>query len=404
MSVFVARQPIFDRNKKLYGYELLFRAGVEECYHAHDGDKSTLEVVSNSFLVIGFDDLTGGGRGFINFTPTLLKQEVPKLLPEDRVVVEVLEDPEPDEETLQACRRLKDAGFTLAMDDFAVRHRDTPMVKLADIAKVDFRENNAEEQADLCGYLASQGIAPLAEKVETIDEFQQAFQLGYTYFQGYFFSKPIVQSGKRIAGNKLAYLRLLNEINKPDISYEQLEGLFKQDVSLTYKLLRFINSAWFGLSREVTSIKHALVLLGPKEVRKWFALVALRHMADDKPQELILRGMTRARLAEGIGPLVGMEEQTSELFLMGMFSVLDALTDLPMSEALSKLPLGEQIRSCLLGDEGPFRPVYDTMVSYEKGQWDRFSRHAASLQLNEEAVPQLYTESLRWTGEAFATI
>jgi EAL and modified HD-GYP domain-containing signal transduction protein len=403
VSVFVARQPVFDRTKEVYGYELLFRAGLENCYDPPDADQSTLDVISNSFLVIGLDDLTDGKKGFINFTRNLLMNNVPSLLPKDSVVVEILEGIQPDEEILAACRKLKTSGYLLAMDDFVLAHRDSPFIQLADIVKVDFLGTSAEERKLISKYLTGKGVRVLAEKVEAVDEFDQALEMGYTYFQGYFFSKPVVRAGAKLSGNKLAYLRLLNEINKPDISYDDIEVFIKQDLSLTYKLLQFINSAWFGLKREIDSIKHALVLLGPKEIRKWFALVALRHMATDKPQELMLRSITRARLAEGMGPLVGMRDRGSELFLMGMFSVLDALMDVPMKDVLAKLPLNEEVKGALLGQPGRFRHVFDLMLSYEKGQWDDFSRHAEELQLDEELIPQLYTDALRWASQAFAS-
>jgi EAL and modified HD-GYP domain-containing signal transduction protein len=402
-SVFVARQPIFDRTKNVFGYELLFRSGTENRYDpSADADASTLDVIASSFLVIGLDELTGGKRGFINFTRNLLLGDVVDLLPPEFVAVEILENIAPDEEVLAACRRLKEAGYLLALDDFVTATAGSPLLEMADIVKVDFMGTSPEERKRLGQDLVARGIKALAEKVETVEDFDAAAACGYSYFQGYFFSKPIIKSGNRIAGNKLSYLRMLREINRPELSYDQLEEAIKQDVALTYNLLRFINSAWFGLRYKISSIKHALVLLGSKEIRKWFALVALRNMSTDKPNELLLRSMTRAKMAEAMAPMVGLAKHGPELFLTGMFSVIDALLDAPLPEVMEKLPLDEQVKAALLGQASPYKPVFDLVMAYEKGDWEAFSRQAAQLHLDERLVPQVFSESLKWANEAFS--
>jgi EAL and modified HD-GYP domain-containing signal transduction protein len=403
-AVFVARQPIFTGQKEVFGYELLFRSGLENYCHCLDPDQSTLDVIANSFFAIGFEELTDGKRAFINFTRALLLKGVAALLPADRIVIEITEGTQGDEDVLAACRKLRESGYTLAMDDFVPAHRDSPLLELTDIVKVDFLGTTTEEQRQICRELIGRGLPVLAEKVETVEQFDLALQMGCIYFQGYFFSKPVIRSGSQISGNKLAYLRLLEKINRPGISYEEIEELIKQDVALTYKLLRFINSAWFGLRRQIDSIKHALVLLGPKEIRKWFALVALRHMASDKPQELLVRTIARAKAGERLGPLIGMGEQSAELFLMGIFSTLDALMDMPMPDVLEKLPLSEEIKTALLGGQCAYRAVYDTILSYEAGDWEVFSQRAAELRLDEASVPQVFEESLKWAAHAFAAV
>jgi EAL and modified HD-GYP domain-containing signal transduction protein len=404
MNVFVARQPIFDRKKNVYAYELLFRAGFENYYNSLDPDKATVDVISNSFFVIGFDQLTDGRRAFINFTRNLLVKGVAALLPKDQVTVEILEDIEPDEDVLGVCRSLKEAGFCMAMDDFVSKHRGSPLIQFADIVKVDFMHTDSAARRAICKELTSQGVAALAEKVETAEEFDEALDCGYAYFQGYFFSKPVVHTGKQIAANKLTYLQVLAKVNQPGISYEELENLIKQDVSLTYKLLRFMNSAWFGFRSEIKSIRHALILLGPKEIKKWFALIALSHMATDKPHELMLRAIARARIAEGLAPVVGMSQHSPELFLLGMFSLIDALIDTDMADIMEKLPLDQQIKRALLGEPCAFRTVYEMILAYEKGQWEEFSQLASHLGLDESVVPYLFSDSLKWANEAFTII
>jgi len=403
-SVFVARQPIFHRAKNVHGYELLFRSGQKNVYTGTDGDACTREVIAASFVDIGLDELTGGQRGFVNFTRNLLLSDVADLLPPDLVTVEILENVEPDDEVVQACKRLKDEGYTLALDDFVVADQGHPLLDLADIVKVDFANTNPEDRKRLAGYLSDKKIKPLAEKVETEEDFQQAEADGYQYFQGYFFSKPIIHEGKSIAGNKLAYLRLLEQLNRPEMSLDQIEAVVKQDVMLTYKLLRFMNSVWFGLRYKVASIKRALVMLGPKEIRKWFALVSLRQMGTDKPNELFLRGMLRAKMGEGVAPLTGMDKYASEIFLMGMFSVMDALLDAPMADIMEKLPLDDNVKGTLLGQKTSFSGVYDLITAYELGQWQELTTHAEALKVDIQTLPPVFGESLKWANQAFASV
>ncbi len=402
MAVFVARQPIFDRAKRVFGYELLFRSGLENFCNTDKPDESTVDVIANSFLVIGLDELTDGRRGFINFTRNLILSGVPSMLPQEGVVVELLEDIEPDEEILAACRKLQKDGYILAMDDFILEHKDSPLIEYADIVKIDYIGTTPLQRKELCSDLLGQGVTLLAEKVETPEDFEEALGLGFTYFQGYFFSKPTIQVGKEIPGNKLTQMQILNEVNKPDVSHERFEEIIKQDVSMTYKLLRFMNSAWFGFRAEISSIKHALVLLGPREFRKWVSLVALRSVADDKPPELVMRSITRAKVAEEIATMTDLSSKASELFLMGMFSFVDALTDMSLEDALAKLPISDDIRLALLEKKGKFGAVLLMIESYETGQWDQFAKSAAEIDIPEADVPELFNTSWKWAKEAFA--
>jgi len=227
---------------------------------------------------------------------------------------------------------------------------------------------------------------------------------GYEYFQGYFFSRPVTHSTRKISGNKLNRLRILEQVNRPELSYEELDKIICQDVALSYKLLRYMNSAWFGLRYPIESIKRALVQLGAGEIRKWAALVTLRDMGEDKPNELLLMSMRRAKMSEIIGAMAEMGPQSPELFLMGMFSVIDALLDAPIQDILGKLPLDEQIKMALLGKDCPFGNVYNAVRTYEKGAWDDFAQYAVALNLDIFQMPETYAKSLRWAEDAFAVL
>jgi EAL and modified HD-GYP domain-containing signal transduction protein len=240
----------------------------------------------------------------------------------------------------------------------------------------------------------------LAEKVETVDQFRQAIEADYNYLQGFFFSKPVVRSDSTIPGSKLVYLRIMNEISKPGIDFTDIEKIVKQDVSLSYKLMKFINSAYFGLTKPVTSIASGLALLGIREIKKWVALSALSRLAEEKPEELIVQSLLRGRLCECLAGEIGLRNRGPELFLMGIFSLVDAIMDKPMSEILGQLPLTEETKSALLGADHLFRDILDAVASYERGDWVRFANLASTIHLKEEAMPALYQESMRWVNQA----
>ena len=405
MQCFVARQPIFDRRLNVFAYELLFRSGFDNfCdIDGSQGDIASSEVLTTGFVLTGLQELTGGRKASINFTRNLLLQEIPTLFPSDMLLVEVLEDVVPKPEVVAACRKLKSAGYTILLDDFTQEYLESPLLEYVDIIKVDFSLCSASDSKDIPRRLENHGLRFLAEKVESVDQFRQAIESNYTYFQGFFFSKPVVRSDSTIPGSKLVYLRIMNEISKPGVSFADIEEIVKQDVSLSYKLLRFINSAYFGLQQPVTSIGNGLALLGMREIRKWVALSALSRLAEDKPEELIVHSLLRARLCECIAVEVGLRNRGPELFLMGMFSLVDAIMDKPMSEILGQLPLTEETKSALLGADHLFRNILDAVVAYERGEWPRCSDLAAAINLGEHVLPTLYHESMRWINQVLQT-
>ncbi len=400
-GIHVARQPIFDRNLKLYAYELLFRSGFSEFYDQSDGDLASSKTIMNSFLLFGLESLTGGRMAFINFTRKLLVGEVATIFPREQLGVEILETIAPDEEVIAACKRLKNAGYTIVLDDFIFKPELQRFVDMADIIKLDFRISGVRERQSLISQLGHDRVRFLAEKIETQEEFSEALTMGFSYFQGYFFARPEIISGKDIPGYKLNYLQMLREVHKSDADFGELEDIIKRDVSITYKLLRLINSAAFGFSTKIQSIKQALTLLGLKEFSKWVSLIALSGMGDDKPEELVLTSMSRARFCELIAPRIGMRDKSSDLFLTGMFSMLDAFIDQPMKEILNDLPLSEEIKTALLEGKNVYRTVLETAISYEKGDWEALSGLRASLGLDEDEFPPIFHSSIGWASRIF---
>lgn len=401
METYIARQPIFDLHKRVYGYELLFRSGLDNIFKQEDPDQASSQVIIDSFFLHNISALTGRKRAFINVTRDLLLKEYLLLIPRQLVVVEILENIDPDSEVIAACKKLKKAGYLLAMDDFVYGEKYKPFMDLADFIKIDFLSTAEKERKSLPQNFSPLGIGFLAEKVETPATFQEALELGYTYFQGNFFSKPTIIPGKDLPGYKLHYFRIIQEINRPEISFERLEELIKKEISLSYKLFRYINSAFFGLKNKVHSIKHAMALLGEKEVKKWLSFITLASIGEDKPEELAVQAIIRARFCESLAPHVGLPSRADGLFLMGMFSLLDAFLDRPLSDLLMEIPLDTDIKKALLGEENRFGELYQCVLAYERGEWGKLSEHGKKFRITEALLSQLYLGAVEWGSIPF---
>ncbi len=404
-DVFVARQPIFNVAREVFGYELLFRSGGDKnSYDFPDGTVATTQVLVNSFLLFGMSNLTQNKIAFVNITREIMMREVLDLFPPALVIPELLESIVPDAEVLAACRRLKAQGYTLALDDFVALEGFEELATLADIIKVDFLQTTPEVQAELARRLLPGGARMLAEKVETHEDFARAVADGYTLFQGYFFAKPEIVQRKEIPGYKLHYLQLLCELGRQDSEIRDIEDIVKRDVSLSYRLLRYINSAGFGFRKPVESIGHALLLLGARNVRKWASLVALSAMGQDKPAELLSVGLTRAHFCEAAAGLVGLRSEASNLFLMGLFSVLDAVADKPIAEILEQIPIMPEVREALLGHANRYCRLLDLIRAYERARWDDVQVISTEVGIDGDLVPGLYVNAIAFAAESLSLL
>jgi len=401
LDSFIARQPIFDDQQRVYGYELLFRSGLDNVFRSSDPDQATSKVLTDSLSLFNFSTLTGGKRGFINITRDILLKDYVLLMPKDQIVVEVLETIQPDAEVIEACRRLKEAGYLLAMDDFVYSEAYQPLVDLADFIKVDFLQTDGDERQELLKKCRRKGSRFLAEKVENRDTFDEAKKIGYSFFQGYFFSKPTVLIQKDIPKFKLHYLNILQEVNRPEMDFGRLGEYVKQEVSLSYKLLRYINSAFFGLRNKITSLKQALVLLGEREIKNWISLVALAGMGEDKPEELAVHAIVRAKFCQSLGPHVGLRQKAEDLFLLGLLSLIDAFLDRPLAEILKEIPIDDEIKTALLGADSSLGNLYRFVLAYEKGEWENLAKHRLPLALDEVLLPRLYLAAVEWGHKCF---
>jgi len=398
---YVARQPIFDSRMKIYGYELLFRSGLEPYFRGADPDVATASVVADSFLLFGMKVLTGGRRAFVNFTRNLLINDYAKVLPSDQVVIELLEWIPPDDRVVAACRDLRARGYMLALDDYVLNIKHRPLLGLVDIVKVDFRRTSKEHRQELVQSNRNRGIRFLAEKVETRDHYEEARKMGYSLFQGYFFGRPETLQSRDIPAYKHSYYHLLQEVHQPQPKLAVLEDIIKHESALTYKLLRYLNSAAFAFCMEIRSIRHALAILGLNEVRKWVSIVALAGTATGMPTELMVTSLVRARFAELLAPLAGLAERAPELFLMGLLSMMDVILARPLEKILAEVTVTADVKAALLNGSSPLRPIHEFVQAYEKGDWDEIVRRSKDLHLIESQVTEAYLDAADWANQTF---
>ncbi len=392
---YVARQPILNRNQETYGYELLFRSGPENFFRCDDPDLASCQVIELS-LFMGSAALTGPHPAFINCTRNILLRDTITLLPRDRVVIEVLEHMPADEEVIAACARLHRSGYRIALDDYVPTPDTMRLLPFANMVKVDFLANDAARQAGIAAEMRRRGICLVAEKVESREQFQFAMRLGYHYFQGYFFCKPQSLTMQDIPCSNLSYIQVLSIANCECYDVDELERAILREPSLCYRLLRYLNSAAFGLF-PIRSIRHALSLLGQREIRKWISIVVAISISGRRPSELISCALTRARACEAFATASG--DDSSGAFIVGILSLMDALLDCPMGVVIAQLPLTTQCKDALLGGNDSLGKLLRLAICCEQGVWQEIAAIAGERKFSEEKVWELYREACRWSSE-----
>ena len=397
-EAFIGRQAILDQQKNVYAYEILFRSDLKNAFDPNlDGNVATQSVMVNAMLDFGMNKLVSDKRAFINFTEQNLLTRAPKLLPSETVVVEILENVQPTSEILEAVKELKEAGYKIALDDFVLLPGYEPLIEMADIIKVDFRITESPEERKKMREILPKHVRLLAEKIETEEEFQQALTYGYVLFQGYFFCKPTILQQKRLTSNALSKMRLLREINRQNVDFSAITGVISSDTNLVHKLLTYINSAGVGLANHVSNLKQATVLLGASGVRRWVTLVSLQTFSEDKPPELFTLSLMRAKFCELIAAKLKRSGLTADTgFLLGMFSLLDVLLNLPMEEVLKKVNLSDELTDALLGKDNDLRRLLDLVIAYEKGDWDTVIAYCERENLSPEFLQPTYDNVLEW--------
>ena len=310
----------------------------------------------------------------------------------------MLEDVHPTPEVIEACRNLCDRGYLLALDDFVYDDALLPLIELAGIIKIDYRLTPAAEIERLIGRLAPYRLKFLAEKIETYQEFEHARDLGCHYFQGYFFARPQSIRLREVSSLKVSQIRLLAEINRPALSAAKLEQIISADVAIAYKLLRFINSAYFSLVRKVASIRRAIIYLGETEVRRFVMLVIVSNLAADKPEELLRLSVVRARFCELLATRGTYAAHSAELFLVGLFSLLDAILDAPLEATMAALPIAAEVKEAIVGRTGPLAFFLEAVVAWEEARAEDCPPHWQRMGVDGAEVAELYLEAIRFAA------
>jgi c-di-GMP-related signal transduction protein len=399
MDVFVARQPIFSQRRQIFAYELLFRTGMSNAFPGVDGDVATSSLLSSSFFTVGIEAIASGHKAFINFTEDMLVRDIPSMFPPECVVVEILEDVQPNKEVVAACQKLVEKGYTLALDDFVYAENFTPLIELASIIKIDFRLTPLDQIKEMVKTLEKYPCQLLAEKIETYEEFTLASKMGFVYFQGYFFSKPEVLRNKDIPSSQLALLQLIVEVNRPEFEIDDIEKLVNQDISISFKLLKYLNSAYYSRPQPISSIRQAIAFLGEKGTRLFVSLIATSKLSEQKPDELIRTSCIRARFLENIGKESHLDD--GDFFMLGLFSLLDAMLDAPMDILMKQLPISEDIVQALVYKAGKLFPYLQLIQLYEVGDWEELDAAMVQLNLDEHKIMDFYLDAVHWAENFF---
>jgi EAL and modified HD-GYP domain-containing signal transduction protein len=391
-SLFACRQPIFDRRLNVIGYELLYRSYAADQAQFTDGDRATTQVILNAFAEFGLEAMVGNRKAFINLTRNFILDRYPIPFPAQHMVLEVLEGITIDDTLLRFLYTLSQRGFQIALDDVASPTSLKPLLNLADIIKVDLLATDRSRLTENVRFLRQYRAKLLAEKVETQRDLDLCKRLGFDYFQGYFLCRPNIIRGRAILPARLVILRLVSKLLDPEIDYGKLEEIIAQDVTLSYKLLRLVNSASFGIPMKINSIRQAMAFLGIDQLRGWLTLFLMSDTAD-KPRELTILALTRAKMCELLARACRMADSET-YFLVGLFSVLDALMDLPIEQVLSTLRLSDAICAALMEGYGPMGSALGCTLNYERAAWDQ----VGFLNLDPGRIRDIYLETLGWVA------
>ncbi len=393
---YIARQPILNARGNLHGYELLYRSGPVAGFSG-DGDTATRSVL-DSTVIFGLDNLSGGRPVFVNCTRESVLGRLVDVLPPSLAVLEILESLEPTPDLLRACHELKAAGFRLALDDFQWHPQWQPFAAIADYIKIDISIVGPEQRSELLSRLRGSPARLVAERVETAADLAQAREEGFTLFQGYYFCKPVLLQNREIPLNRLVHIELLQALHSDPLNLDRIESMVKRDASLTYRLLRLVNSPIFGMSQNVRSIRSALVAIGDDMFRRLATLAIATELGRGHPAELLRMALQRARFCELAAHSLG--HNPTELYLLGILSLLPTMLRVPMETLVDSLPLRQAIRDALVGANNPEHGILQWMEHYERGEWDQCDQIGLDTAKSHETLPALYTESILWAENA----
>lgn len=401
MDIYVARQPIFDVDYNVVAYELLYRDGLENSFDKSvAGNVATSILLINTYLTFGMEKLVEGKKAFVNFDKHLILSGVAELLDKEKVVIELLEDIVPNDQFIQKIADLKEKGYTCAIDDYVDGYKYPKLIECCDLIKVDFLSNTREGLIRLTKEMRKQKKFLLAEKIETKEEFEWAKSIGYEYFQGYYFSKPLMETRKTFSDSAMQYIKLMNELveDEPDIA--KIARIIEIDVSLTYKLLKLVNSS-LGLIHEIVSVQHAVALLGLRSFRRWLSLAMVQNIGETKVNELAKYALIRSYLMDKISGLTNFDMFRDEMVLIGTLSVVDAMLEMKMADVLEPLPLSDGVCETLLGKETMFSDCFNMILAYEKGNFDDAEARAKRIGYPSRLLAEHYVEAVKYADSTY---
>jgi c-di-GMP phosphodiesterase len=390
-ELLVGRQPIFNRTMEVYAYELLYRSGDSNSAVFSDADQATTQVILNTLIEMGLENIVGSAMAFINLTRNFLVGKYPILLPANRVVIEILETVNSDPQLISAVSELRNSGFTLALDDVVTLERISPFAGIASIIKLDLMQIDRVDLPDIIAGVKASGFRVLAEKVETQADYNLCRRLGVDYYQGYFLCKPNVVRSQKMDSSRLVIMQSIAMLQNQKTNFTDLETIISRDVGLSYKLLRLSNSGYYSFTTEVKSLRQAISLIGLDTMRGWMSLILMSSLVD-KPPELTNIALQRAHMAESMAKIYG-QPQPEVFFLVGLFSVLDALMDQPMAQIITELNLTSTISDALLNYEGLAGFILKGIKAYENGDWATVK----TLNIPDEILTNIYLDSIKYT-------
>jgi len=400
-TAYVARQPIFNRKKQTLGYELLFRDGENNAYPEHiESNRATYRLIVENFLSLGTNPVIASSRCFINFPHQSLVRRLPRSLPKNKIVIEVLETCQPTDELLDAIRELYQEGYLIALDDFTLTPEWRRFLPYVHIVKLDIMAMGLENACELVkAHFAAKHAKYhfLAERVETMEEFEQAKAAGFKFFQGYFFSKPLVSKTKYVGPEQVFALQLFREVCSPDPDFTRIETIIAQDVSLSYKLLRFVNTQAPNLSIEISSFRQALIYLGQDNLKQFVSLVVASYISNNKPKELFYLSLQRAQFCHLMSRYQPFSHLNEQGFMIGLLSILDVMLDLSVDSLVKQLPLSNSIQQALLHRKGVYGALISLEECYERADWFGVEKITMQLGLSLEEVKISLGEAVRWS-------
>ncbi len=391
-----ARRPILTANQKVIGYKLLFRTSVKSFFKGEDSEDPNRALIDVSSL-LGLSTLCNNRYGFISCTRDTLVEKYLNLLPPARVVAEIPQTVFPDSDVLESCRCLKASGYKIALSGFQIDDPRSPLAEFADFINVDIKSTSAEDAAKIVSRYRSRIIRMMAENVETREDFQFSKETGFKYFQGYFFRTPEKLRAHGVLSSAAACMRLLQKVSAREMDWQEIENILRSDVALYYRLLRYLNSAGFGIRGEVHTLRQALTFLGEEGLRRWCRLAAVFEISRNRPSDLIVSALTRARFAELVGENIARGD--GDLFLLGLLSLMDSILEIPMGVMLDGLPLDSEFKTLLLEQKGRLSPVLRLLLAVEAGAWKPMIKACIELNLDEDFIAASYRSAMEWAQQ-----